>query len=69
MVSNLFFIVLTVSSKELWKIVANWFLVGLALSDFLHGSAHHAGAWAILTGSIENRSTCTLAGFFVLTTG
>ena len=69
MVSNLFFIFITLSSKTLLKIRANWFLVGLAVSDFLHGSAHHAGAWAILKGSIESRSACSIAGFFILMTG
>uniref|UniRef100_A0A914W2I3 G-protein coupled receptors family 1 profile domain-containing protein n=1 Tax=Plectus sambesii TaxID=2011161 RepID=A0A914W2I3_9BILA len=68
-VSNIFFTILTLSTPKLRQNVANWFLVGLSISDQLHYLSHVADAYAIYTGSISNRYWCSVSGAFVLITG
>uniref|UniRef100_A0A914W309 G-protein coupled receptors family 1 profile domain-containing protein n=1 Tax=Plectus sambesii TaxID=2011161 RepID=A0A914W309_9BILA len=67
-ISNIFFTILTLSSSKLRQNVANWFLVGLSISDQLHYLSHVVDAYAIYTGSINNRYWCSVAGAFVLIT-
>uniref|UniRef100_A0A914VRQ9 G-protein coupled receptors family 1 profile domain-containing protein n=1 Tax=Plectus sambesii TaxID=2011161 RepID=A0A914VRQ9_9BILA len=68
-VSNIFFTILTLSTLKLRQNVANWFLIGLSISDQLHYLSHVADAYAIYTGSISNRYWCSVSGAFVLITG
>uniref|UniRef100_A0A914V5H9 G-protein coupled receptors family 1 profile domain-containing protein n=1 Tax=Plectus sambesii TaxID=2011161 RepID=A0A914V5H9_9BILA len=68
-ISNILFTILTLSTPKLRENVANWFLVGLSISDQLHYLSHVVDAYAIYTGSINNRYWCSIAGAFVLTTG
>jgi hypothetical protein len=60
--SNTFFISITLTAKSLRSKSSTWFLVGFAISDFLHGSAHIFDAVAIWLGSIENRHLCSVVG-------
>lgn len=66
--SNIFFILITITSKDLRNKSSNWILIGFAISDFLHGASHIFDAVAIWMGSIENRRICSLAGAFVIFT-
>jgi hypothetical protein len=66
--SNLLFIGLTLTSNSLRTTVANWFLLGLSVSDSLHCSAHLIDAWAIYFGSVDNRFLCKISGTFVIAT-
>uniref|UniRef100_A0A914UND3 G-protein coupled receptors family 1 profile domain-containing protein n=1 Tax=Plectus sambesii TaxID=2011161 RepID=A0A914UND3_9BILA len=68
-ISNIFFTILTLSTPKLRENVANWFLVGLSISDQLHYLSHVVDAYAIYTGSINNRYWCSVSGAFVLITG
>jgi hypothetical protein len=68
MLSEVFFISFILSSKSLRTIRANWFLVGLSCSDFLHCSSMLYAAHATYYGSVDNRQNCARAGFFTLGT-
>ena len=66
--SNIFFIALTMTSNILRKTVANWFLIGLSVSDTLHCSAHLLDSYAMYFGSVDNRLLCKISGIFVVAT-
>jgi hypothetical protein len=66
--SDIFFITVTLSTPSLCSNTANWFLVGFSLSDLLHCTFQLFEAYAIWTGSVENRHLCEIAGIFVLCT-
>uniref|UniRef100_A0A914WVE2 G-protein coupled receptors family 1 profile domain-containing protein n=1 Tax=Plectus sambesii TaxID=2011161 RepID=A0A914WVE2_9BILA len=66
--SNIFFIIITITSKSLRQKSSTWILIGFAISDFLHGSAHIFDAVAIWLGSLDDRRICSLAGAFVIFT-
>uniref|UniRef100_A0A914UIE8 G-protein coupled receptors family 1 profile domain-containing protein n=1 Tax=Plectus sambesii TaxID=2011161 RepID=A0A914UIE8_9BILA len=67
-ISNAFFITLTLTTPSLRKNVVNWFLLGFSLSDLLHCTAHVADAYALWYGSTDNRQLCAVAGLFVIST-
>jgi hypothetical protein len=64
--SDTFFIIFTLTSPTLRRNVANWFLVGFSVSDQLHCMGQCVSAYAIYTGSVEDRHWCSTAGLFVL---
>jgi hypothetical protein len=58
--SNSFFILMTLTSSALRKIRANFLLVGFCLADLLHCSSHIVEGAAIWTGSLTNGGTLML---------
>jgi hypothetical protein len=66
--SNIFFITMTLTTPSLRQNIANWFLVGFSISDQLHCMGQAVSAYAIWTGSVDNRHWCSVAGLFVLST-
>uniref|UniRef100_A0A914UXJ7 G-protein coupled receptors family 1 profile domain-containing protein n=1 Tax=Plectus sambesii TaxID=2011161 RepID=A0A914UXJ7_9BILA len=67
--SNMFLIVIILTSKNLRNKSSNWFLVGFAMSGFLHGVAHVSDGVAIQFGSADNGLLCSIAGSFHFITG
>uniref|UniRef100_A0A914ULU9 G-protein coupled receptors family 1 profile domain-containing protein n=1 Tax=Plectus sambesii TaxID=2011161 RepID=A0A914ULU9_9BILA len=67
-ISNIFFITLTLTTPSLRKNSTNWFLLGFSISDSLHSLAHFGDAYALWYGSLENRRLCAVAGMFVVST-
>jgi hypothetical protein len=64
--SNLFLIALTLISPLLRNNSANWFLLGLSLSDLIHYSGFVVGSYAIW---FKDRHVCSVSGTFVIITG
>lgn len=67
--SNIFFLFITLTSKSLRSKSSYWFLIGFSCSDLLHAASHVFDAVAIWLGSVDNRHLCTLAGTVALFTG
>lgn len=65
-ITNIFFICITITSKPLLSKSSNWFLIGFAAADLLQGLGHLYDAYAIGFGSISNREPCRIAGMLVL---
>uniref|UniRef100_A0A914X8Z2 G-protein coupled receptors family 1 profile domain-containing protein n=1 Tax=Plectus sambesii TaxID=2011161 RepID=A0A914X8Z2_9BILA len=64
-IGNTFFICITLTSDSLRIKSSNWFLLGFATTDLIHGVVHLYDAYAIRFGSIDNRGPCWLAGILV----
>uniref|UniRef100_A0A914UYB0 G-protein coupled receptors family 1 profile domain-containing protein n=1 Tax=Plectus sambesii TaxID=2011161 RepID=A0A914UYB0_9BILA len=67
----MFLIVIILTSKTLRNKSSNWFLVGFAISGFLHGMGHLLDGLAMRFGSADNslnRLICSIAGGFHLIT-
>uniref|UniRef100_A0A914VDJ2 G-protein coupled receptors family 1 profile domain-containing protein n=1 Tax=Plectus sambesii TaxID=2011161 RepID=A0A914VDJ2_9BILA len=67
-ISDLFFITFTMTTKSLRTNVSNWFLLGFIISDLVHCNVHLVDAYALLYGSTDNRHLCAVAGLFVIST-
>ena len=53
--SDLFFVTMTLTSKYLRSVVANYFLIGFALSDMFHCVVNFADGIHLLNASIDDR--------------
>uniref|UniRef100_A0A914UXF6 G-protein coupled receptors family 1 profile domain-containing protein n=1 Tax=Plectus sambesii TaxID=2011161 RepID=A0A914UXF6_9BILA len=67
--SNMFLILIILTSKNLRNKSSNWFLVGFAISGFLHGVAHVSDGVAIQFGSADTGLLCSIAGGLHIITG
>lgn len=66
--SNLFFLAITLTSKAIRSKSPTWLLIGFSISELVHGIASNLEAIAIWNGSVESRHLCSLAGSFILFT-